>query len=133
MDASTLRFIMKLGAMLGKGPCSPVYRNIFTFCEFSDIQTNHVLNSGSIVQMWYTHRNTQIVGSVEGVVNYEPSPVKEEEEVQGRDQKFFVKGGVLGGRGSIACAVDFGQRENSCNDYCQWNDYVPIMSQLGPK
>ena len=24
MNASTLRFIMKLGAMLGKGPCSPV-------------------------------------------------------------------------------------------------------------
>ena len=25
MDASTLRFIIKLGAMLGKGPCSPVF------------------------------------------------------------------------------------------------------------
>ena len=24
MDASTLTFIMKLGALLGKGPCSPV-------------------------------------------------------------------------------------------------------------
>ena len=24
MDASTLRFIMKLGALLGKGPCIPV-------------------------------------------------------------------------------------------------------------
>ena len=29
MDASTLRFIMKLGAMLGKGPCIPVFGRCF--------------------------------------------------------------------------------------------------------